>query len=141
MDALKGLYKGQTAIMSRIFTAEDVNRCCELTKDFSPVYNLSSDAWKGYYKKPIVPALLTEGLITQVISSELPGIPCVLLQKDLVFYSPVYIGDLITVELTIIDINYERNWLTQKVTCFDEEGNELIKGQVVIFLLSNKNDG
>jgi len=132
------LYKGRTAHLQRIFTEADVEASKELTKDFSPVYDQKEDVWKNYYSKPIVPALLTEGLITQIISSKLPGMPCVLLQKDLVFYSPVYVGDQITAELVIIDINDDRNWITQKVTCFDEEGNEVIKGQVVILLLSNQ---
>ena len=95
--------------------------------------------WKDYFDRPIVPALLTEGLITEVISKELPGIPCVLLQKDLVFYSPVHVGEQITAELVIIDINLERNWLTQKVICYDEAKNEVIKGQVVVLVLANQN--
>jgi len=52
---------------------------------------------------------------------------------------PVYVGDVITAELEIIDINMERNWHTQKVTCFNQSGNEVIKGQVVILILTNQN--
>lgn len=129
-------YKGQTACLQRTFTKEDVEMSKQLTKDFSKVYDQDENVWKGFYEKPIVPALLTEGLITEVISSKLPGIPCVLLQKDLVFYSPVHVGEKITAELVIIDIHEERNWITQKVTCLDEKGNEVIKGQVVLRLLT-----
>lgn len=134
------IYKGKTASLTRIFTDEDVKKSCALAMDYSPVYDSKSDAWTGYFKKPIVPALLTEGLITQVISTELPGIPCVLLQKELVFYSPVHVGEKITAELTIIDINDERNWVTIKVTCFNEDHEEVVKGQVVIYVLSNQDD-
>jgi acyl dehydratase len=136
-NAITALFKGQTARLKRTFTEEDVIKSSELAKDFSPVYDRTSNVWKKYYKRPIVPALLTEGLITEGISKELPGLPAVLVQKDLVFYSPVYVGDEITAELTIIDINLERNWVTEKVTCFDPDGNEVIQGQVVVYLLSN----
>ncbi|QKY69639.1 hypothetical protein [Lentibacillus sp. CBA3610] len=135
---ITNLFKGQTARLKRTFTDKDVKLSSELTNDFSPVYDSNANIWKEYYANPIVPALLTEGLITEVISTELPGIPCVLLQKDLVFYSPVYVGDEITAELVIIDKNLERNWVTEKVTCFDQDGNEVIKGQVVVYLLSNQ---
>jgi 3-hydroxybutyryl-CoA dehydratase len=83
--------------------------------------------------------LLAEGLINQVISEKLPGSACLLLQKELVYYHPVHVGDVITAELAIIDINLERSWVTQKVTCFNQAGSEVIKGQVVILVLPNQN--
>ncbi|MDQ0219436.1 enoyl-CoA hydratase [Peribacillus cavernae] len=131
------MFTGQIARLQRIFTESDVRLCNELTKDFSPVYQPNEDGWKKYYEKPIVPGLLTEGLITQVISEKLPGGACILLQKELVFYHPVHVGDEITAELEIIDINLARNWVTQKVTCYNQTGNEVVKGQVVILVLSN----
>ncbi|MFS0750982.1 hypothetical protein [Oceanobacillus sp. 1P07AA] len=135
MNLLQQFYQGKTTRLSRTFTNDDVEKSKALTRDVSPIYDEREKEWKAYYKKPVIPALLTEGLITEAISSKLPGSPCVLLQKDLVFYSPVHVGQKITVELTIIDVNEERNWLTQKVTCFDDQGNEVIRGQVVLLLL------
>ncbi|MFJ8266109.1 hypothetical protein [Peribacillus asahii] len=136
---IEELFIGQIARLQRTFSETDVRACNELTKDYSPVYRPSEENWENYYHQPIVPGLLTEGLINQVISDKLPGSACILLQKELVFYHPVFVGDVITAELEIIDINIERNWVTQKVTCYNEAGNEVIKGQVVIFLVSNKN--
>jgi 3-hydroxybutyryl-CoA dehydratase len=132
------LFIGQTARLKRIFTEEDVNKCNELTKDFSEIYQFKKDVWKGYYSQPIVPGLLAEGLVNQVISEKQPGCACILLQKEMVYYHPVHVGDVITAELSIIDINLERNWVTQKVTCFNQAGTEVIKGQVVIFILSER---
>jgi 3-hydroxybutyryl-CoA dehydratase len=135
---IKELFNGQIARLQRVFTDEDVRICSELTKDYSPIYHQNEEVWKGFFRQPIVPGLLTEGLITQVISEKLPGSDCILLQKELIFYHPVYIGDVITAELEIIDINIERNWVTQKVTCYNQDGNEVIKGQVVLFILTNE---
>ena len=129
---------GQTARMQRIFTEKDVKLCSELTRDYSPVYQLNEEVWKNYYSNPIVPGLLTEGLITQVISEKLPGGACILLQKELVFYHPVHVGDEITAELEIINIDLARNWVTQKVTCYNQAGDEVIKGQVVNLVLSSQ---
>jgi 3-hydroxybutyryl-CoA dehydratase len=127
------LFIGQTARLQRIFTEADVQQCNELTKDFNEIYQ--RNGWKKRYSQPIVPALLVEGLITQVLSDKLPGCACVLLQKEMIYYHPVHIGDTITAELLIIDINPERNWVTQKVICFNQNGTEVIKGQVVIYVL------
>ena len=91
------------------------------------------------YSQVIIPALLVEGLVTQVITDKLPGCACVLLQKELIYYHPVYIGDEITAELTIVDINYDRDWVTQKVICFNQNGTEVIKGQIVIYVTGKVN--
>ncbi|MFC3041828.1 hypothetical protein ACFOGI_16455 [Virgibacillus xinjiangensis] len=138
--AITDLYNGQTARLSRMFTEEDVRRCSELTQDYNPVYDQDAQVWAGRYSKAPVPGLLTEGLITQVISDRLPGVPCILVQKDLVFYSPVHVGEDITAELVVIDINEERNWVTQKVTCLNPDGVEVIKGQVVVYILSKADE-
>ncbi|MGD8189433.1 MaoC family dehydratase [Brevibacillus ginsengisoli] len=131
------MYIGQIARLRRTFTETDVKLCNKLTKDYSPIYQPHEDAWKSYYNHPIAPGLLTEGLITQVISEKLPGSACLLLQKELVFYHPVHVGDEITAELEVININLSRNWVTQKVICFNQAGDEVIKGQVVVYLLPN----
>lgn len=131
------LFTGKIARLQRTFTEEDVRICKELTKDFNQVYGHNEAIWKDFYQQPVVPGLLTEGLITQVISDKLPGGACILLQKELIFSHPVHVGDVITAELEIIDMNAERNWVTEKVTCYNQVGIEVIKGQVVIFVLSN----
>ncbi|WP_352924751.1 MaoC/PaaZ C-terminal domain-containing protein [Peribacillus simplex] len=135
---INDLFIGQVASMQRTFNESDVKLCNELTKDYSPIYEVNNEAWKSNFDKPVVPGLLTEGLITQVISEKLPGSACILLQKELVFCHPVHIGDMISAELEVIDINLDRDWVTQKVTCFNQAGIEVIKGQVVIFVLSNQ---
>ncbi|KAA9022549.1 hotdog family protein [Niallia endozanthoxylica] len=125
---------GQIARLQRIFSEADIQKYSELANDFSQMYERNEEVWKKRFSQPIVPALLVEGLIIQVISEKLPGGPCVLVQKEIIYYHPVHVGDAITAELVIIDINHERNWVTQKVVCFNQQGTEVIKGQVVIYV-------
>ncbi|WP_042347222.1 MaoC/PaaZ C-terminal domain-containing protein [Bacillus massiliigorillae] len=134
---IEQLCVGQRACLRRVFSNEDVVLCNQITNDYNEVYQADEDGWKQHFKHPIVPGLLTEGLVNQVISDRLPGNACILLQKELVFYHPVHIGDNITAELEIIDINKERHWVTMKVHCMNQDEQEVIKGQVVIFILPN----
>lgn len=126
---------GQTARLQRTFTVEDLDISNQLTKDCNPIYQRHKECWKKYFAQPIIPALLVEGLISQVITEKLPGGACLLVQKEMVYYHPVHVGDVITAELTVIDINYERDWVTQKVICTNQNGTEVLKGQLVIFVL------
>jgi len=141
MNTIEDFFIGQMARLQRKFTDEDVDKCKELTKDYSAVYNPDHDVWKSNYHQPIVPGLLAEGLINQVIYERLPGRASILLQKELVFYHPVFVGDSITAELEIMDINMDRNWISLKVTCFNQDLKEVIKGQVVICLLNSNGLG
>lgn len=119
---------GQIAQMKRRFLREDVDKWKLLTLDANEVYTFP---YPGS-EKPLIPGILSEGLISEVISKKLPGTPCVMMQKELLYMQPVYEGDEITVELEIIDVNVERNWLIEKVKCINENGVEVIKGQVVL---------
>ena len=129
-----GLLIGESARLQRVFTEEDVRLCKELTKDHNPLYQQDAIGFKDGKSGPIVPAILVEGLVSQVIIDKLPGKACVLLQKEMIYYHPVYIGDEITAELMIVDIDHEREWVTQKVSCVNQNGLEVIKGQVVIYV-------
>ncbi|MBD7936601.1 MULTISPECIES: hypothetical protein [Cytobacillus] len=129
---------GDSATIARKFTEEDILSCQELTKDYSPVYQVQNEKWDEPFDQPIVPALLVEGLIHQVVSEKLPGCPCVLLQKELLFYDPVYRDEKITVKLDLLDCHSERHWLTMKVSCLNENNHEVIRGQLVVQLLGRK---
>ncbi|MCM3584665.1 hypothetical protein M3182_02765 [Mesobacillus maritimus] len=132
---IEQMFIGQIARSKRVFTEEDVRLCSELTLDFSPIYQ--ENGFGSVYSKPIIPGLLTEGLVHHTISRKLPGSPCILLQKELVFYHPLHIGDEVIAELEVIDINESRNWVTLKVTCYNQSGTEVVKGQAVILMLAD----
>ena len=111
---------GQIARLKRTFNESDVEQCSALTKDYSPIYQQEKKEWKNQFNRPVVPGLLTEGLINQVISEKLP------------------IGDTVTAELEVIDINVDRNWVTQKIICYNESGTEIIKGQLLLLVIANE---
>jgi 3-hydroxybutyryl-CoA dehydratase len=88
------------------------------------------------FELPLVPGILCEGLIVEAINRELFGIITVMLKKELVFLHPVHIGDTITVEIETIDVNKQMNWITEKVRCINESGNEVVKGQIIMKILT-----
>lgn len=124
MEKVDCYFIGQIARKQKRISQVEVNQWNQLTQDFNEIYQ------QGF-----VPGIVSEGLITEVISKELPGVPCVIMQKELIFLHPVQIGNLITAEIEIIDLNVQHNWITQKVTCINEKGIDVIKGQIVLKLL------
>lgn len=84
----------------------------------------------------MIPGILSEGLIAELISKELKGIVCVIIQKELVFIHSVQIDCMIIAEIEIIDVNVQRNWITMKVRCMNEHRMDVIQGKITMKLLN-----
>ena len=132
--AMDKYYLGQTAEMSRVFTWEDVEACARLTGDNNPMYFDLEYAAKTKLKRPVVQALLTEGLVTALLNGQLPGPGALLLEKEFIFRHPVYVGDKITARVQVIDIDPQRHWITEKVVCYNQNRQEVLRGQVVLLV-------
>lgn len=134
MEKLDCCFIGQIVRVQKTFLLHDVKQWSLLTRDYNEVYDREVTLLN--LEKPIVPGILSEGLIIEAISSQLLcDTPSVLIQKELVFMEPVTIGDTITAEVEIIEINHEKNWITQRVCCLNEQAVEVIKGKVIIKIL------
>jgi len=135
---LEKYYLGQMAEMSRVFTWEDVEKCAELTGDYNPMYFDPDFVAQTKFKRPVVQALLTEGLVTALINGYLPGPGALLLEKEFIFRHPVHVGDKITARVQIIDVDIERQWITEKVICRNQHHQEVLRGQVVLLVQNGK---
>lgn len=133
MNKWDGFFIGQIARTKRTFTENDIKRCMLLTLDNNEVYQ--ADFSHESLENPIMPGILSEGLLNELFSHKLPGLPSVIVQKELVYMHSVHLGDSITAEAEIIEINKHRHWITQKVRCINECGSEVIRGRVILKLL------
>ncbi|MFI8493756.1 hypothetical protein ACIGC1_12690 [Peribacillus butanolivorans] len=133
MEKVDCYFIGQIARVQRTFTEDDVKRWSLLTQDFNDVYD--PECFSKDLGRSLVPGILSEGLLTEAISKELPGGPCVIIQKELVFIHPVQIDNTITAEIEIIDVNVQRNWITIKVRCRNELRIDVIQGKIILKLL------
>ncbi|MFD6440626.1 hypothetical protein ACFWDG_12585 [Peribacillus sp. NPDC060186] len=133
MEKVDCYFIGQIARVQRTFTEDDVKRWCLLTQDFNEVYE--PEFFSVDLGRSLVPGILSEGLLTEAISKELPGGPCVIIQKELVFIHSVQIDNSITAEIEIIEVNVERNWITIKVRCRNELRIDVIQGKIILKLL------
>ena len=69
MEQIDSYFIGQIARMQRTFSENDVRQWSLLTKDFNEVYEAGfSNLVKG---QPLVPGIISEGLITEVISTRI----------------------------------------------------------------------
>lgn len=129
---IKEISVGDRASFSKTISESDVYTYAGLTGDLNPAHINQTYAGKTMFKKRIAHGLLSAGLISTVLGMKLPGPGTIYLKQDLKFTAPVYFGDTITAEVEVIAKDEEKNRLTLKTICRNQEGKVIIKGEALV---------
>ena len=73
--------------------------------------------------------MLTGALISAAIAMQLPGPGSVYLSQSLQFKAPVFLGDTLTVTLTVIDKHARRPLITLQCLVENQDGKAVAKGE------------
>ncbi|MCM3704710.1 MULTISPECIES: MaoC family dehydratase [Cytobacillus] len=119
---------GQQASCSKTITETDFVMFAGLSGDFNPVHIDGEYAKKTRFKKRIAHGLLTSSLLSQLLGVHLPGKGSIYVEQTIRFKAPVFIGDTITAQGTVQDIDIERRILTLLTECFNQDGIKVLTG-------------
>lgn len=123
---------GDSAEFSKTVTETDIYVLAGITGDFNPAHVDEQYAKTTHFKKRIAHGMLSAGFISTVLGTKLPGCGAVYMKQDLKFLAPVYIGDTITARAEVIDINVEKNRVTMKTTCTNQEKTLVLDGTALL---------
>lgn len=123
---------GQSARFTKVIDEAAVQSFADASGDYNPLHMDEDAAAKGFFKKRIAHGMLTAGVISAAIASELPGEGSIYLSQQLRFIAPVAIGDELTVTLTITAIDYKRKRITLTTNASVGE-TRVASGEAVIF--------
>lgn len=123
---------GDFAEHSKTVSEGDVYLFAGVTGDFNPAHLNAQEAARGMFKERIAHGMLGAGFISAVLGMQLPGPGAIYLSQNLKFVAPVKFGDTITARAEVIDRNVDRNRITLKTTCTNQEGKLVIDGEAVI---------
>lgn len=126
---------GQSAELIRIIAEEDIQKFGELSGDFNPVHFDEEWAKQTIFKSRIAHGLLSATYISTAIGMHLPGPGTIYLGQNLSFRRPVRIGDTITTRVEVIKKDDEKQRITLKTTCTNQEGKLVIDGEAVVMLM------
>lgn len=96
---------GKTYSFNRTFTKEDVASFANLTGDHNPLHTNPQFAAKTSFGRNIVHGMLSAGLFSTMIGMICPGQNSLYLTQTLKFKKPIYLGDQITIQATVIAKN------------------------------------
>lgn len=123
---------GDFAEHSKTVSEGDVYLFAGVTGDFNSAHLNAQEAARGMFKERIAHGMLSAGFISAVLGMQLPGPGAIYLSQNLKFVAPVKFGDTITARAEVIDRNVDRNRITLKTTCTNQEGKLVIEGEAVI---------
>lgn len=123
---------GDKASFTKTVTETDVYNFAGVTGDLNPAHINEEYAKQTMFKTRIAHGVLGLGFISSVLGMQLPGPGTIYVSQNIKFTSPVRIQDTITAEVEVIDINTEKNRVTLKTECKNQEGTVVMTGEAVV---------
>ncbi|MFA6011436.1 MAG: MaoC family dehydratase [Desulfobacteraceae bacterium] len=123
---------GDYAEFTKTVAESDVYGFAGITGDFNPAHIDEEYAKTTFFKKRIAHGMLSAGFISNVLGTKLPGAGAIYMKQEIAFLAPVYIGDTITARAEVVDMNMEKNRVTLKTTCTNQEGKMVVDGTAVL---------
>ena len=122
---------GMRESFSKTVESEDVIGFAELTGDHNPIHLSDHFARKSRFGERIVHGLYTASLISAVIGMRLPGPGAVYVSQTLNFRGPVKIGDVIEVNVEVIELAEKGRRVRLKCECL-VDGRLVLDGEGVL---------
>ena len=119
---------GDSAYVEKTITEADVYMFAGVTGDFNPAHVSEEGAKKGMFKTRIAHGMLSGGLISAVLGTQLPGPGGIYLGQELKFTAPVFFGDTIRATATVIEILVEKNICKLSTICTNQDGKVVVEG-------------
>ena len=120
---------GTQARRSATLTAEDVERYSELTGDRNPLHWDAAFVAGTRFERLIVQGGLTTGLLHALVAMDLPGPGTVFLSQNWRFTAPVYIGDTITAQVTVLSVHATKPVSQLEIKVTRQTGEVVLEGE------------
>ena len=123
---------GDTASLTKTITEYDVYAYAGVTGDFNPVHVNAEFARNSLFKQRIAHGMISAGLISAVLGTELPGINTIYMNQELSFLAPVMYNDTLTATIECIGKNDEKRRIVFRTTVANQDGKVVTDGKARI---------
>ncbi len=136
----KALSVGDTFTLKKTISNNDVFMFAEVTGDENPLHLDDEYAKKTMFGERIAHGMISAGIISGVIGMYLPGPGTTYLSQDLRFLKPVKIGDTVTVEVEVSEIEEKSRFDIAKIrtVCKNANNEIVVDGMATVIPPSEK---
>jgi 3-hydroxybutyryl-CoA dehydratase len=129
--AFEDMHIGQTASVGKTITEADILLFAADSLDTNPVHMNGEAAVASIFKERVAHGMLSAGLISAVLGTQLPGPGTIYLAQTLQFRRPVKIGDTVTATAEVTALDPEKKRATLKTVC-TVAGKVVIEGEATV---------
>lgn len=123
---------GDTSQFSKTVSETDIYLYAGITGDLNPIHINEQYASNTFFEGRIAHGMLLGGFISAVLGCQLPGPGAIYIKQSLSFLAPVKIGDTITTEAEVIEIDVEKNRVVLRTSCTNQEGTVVLDGEALV---------
>ena len=121
---------GMTESFQQKITAEMMDNFMELSGDVNPLHKESDFAKEHGFNDRVVYGMLSAALISRMGGVHLPGKYCLIQQVEVKFARPVYIGDILTVNGSVKELNDSVRQAVIKIEMRNQNGEKVVRGNL-----------
>jgi 3-hydroxybutyryl-CoA dehydratase len=123
---------GDADEFTKTISESDIYLFAGVTGDLNPAHINETYAKDTFFKSRIAHGMLLAGFISAVIGMKLPGPGAIYIRQELKFLAPARIGDTITARVEVTHIRAEKNRITLKTTCTNQDDALVMDGEALI---------
>lgn len=123
---------GDKASVKRVATKEDINEIARISGDYNPIHFNEKKAIQSCFDGIVMHGLFCLGMISQLIGMVLPGEGAILMDEELKYLAPVYVGDTIEATVEIVEINHYNGKMQIAFHCKNQHGKYVMKGRTMV---------
>jgi len=123
---------GDADEFTKTISESDIYLFAGVTGDLNPAHINETYAKDTFFKSRIAHGMLLAGFISGVIGMKLPGPGAIYIRQELKFLAPARIGDTITARVEVTHIQAEKNRITLKTTCTNQDDTLVMDGEALI---------
>jgi acyl dehydratase len=124
---------GQTAKRSLPVTPEMIEAYAQITGDRNPLHFDEAFTAKTRFGRLLAQGGIATGLLHALVAMNMPGAGTVFTKQSWTFPRPVFIGDTITAEATVLSVHPRRPMADLAFTVTNQDGEEVLKGEATVF--------
>ena len=124
---------GQTARRDLVITDAIIRSYAEITGDYNPLHFDEEFASGTRFERLIAQGGIATGLLHALVAMDLPGPGTVFLNQHWVFPRPVYIGDTIRAEATVLSIDEPKPVADIGFVIRNQDREEVLQGRATVY--------
>lgn len=123
------IHIGDVASVSKTISEHDVYAFAGITGDFNPVHVNAEFAKGSMFKQRIAHGMISAGMISAVLGTQLPGVNTIYMNQEVSFLAPVFYNDTLTATVECVEKNDEKHRIIFRTYVTNQDGKVVTDGK------------